>query len=507
MNIPRIRRMAKNPVMLTCLCVVHWNEKKLPEGKADLLEAVLRWLLNAKEEKREERGYYNTFAEECFKFLALAMTKHPNGKQSQADLAWAAEQLKNPFLDEMAVSGDRLRRKGMDFLEAEMLDSGVVEQAGTGELRFWHLTFQEHYAAKALVELSDSDGPKGWWHAIAPHLDDRQWDEVFEHFAGCLAMTGRRRLNLLVERILGTAMSGDLTSLARAVGVLGRILRILEVYNYQPPERLGWQKAREQVMDIFTPKGASRVPVGERIAAAEALGQAGDPRCDAFAPEMLPVSGMPDVLLGKYPVTVAEFECFIQSGGYQDRNTWGKWWAVKEENGWTEPEWWDEQIDHLNRPVTGISWYEAAVYSEWLAGKTGMNFRLPKEVEWEKAATHPKGDYPWGPDAPTPELMNFDDNIGNPTPVGIYQAGAAPGGHLDMAGNVLEWCEDWYREDHDRKVDGSKNIDAGASRVVRGGGWDFTAQDCRSAYRDSLAPDDRYGDVGFRLARSVTLDP
>ena len=103
MNIPRIRRMAKNPVMLTCLCVVHWNEKKLPEGKANLLEAVLRWLLNAKEEKREARGYYNTFAEECFKSLALAMTKHPNGKQSHADLAWAAELLKNPFLDEMAI--------------------------------------------------------------------------------------------------------------------------------------------------------------------------------------------------------------------------------------------------------------------------------------------------------------------------------------------------------------------------------------------------------------------
>ena len=103
MNIPRIRRMAKNPVMLTCLCVVHWNEKKLPEGKANLLEAVLRWLLNAKEEKREARGYYNTFAGECFKSHALAMTKHPNGKQSHTDLAWAAEQLKNPFLDEMAI--------------------------------------------------------------------------------------------------------------------------------------------------------------------------------------------------------------------------------------------------------------------------------------------------------------------------------------------------------------------------------------------------------------------
>jgi hypothetical protein len=504
MNIPRIRRMAKNPVMLTCLCVVHWNEKKLPEGKADLLEAVLRWLLNAKEEKREARGYHNTFAEECFKSLALAMTKHPNGKQSQTDLAWAAEQLKNPFLDEMGISGARLRRKGMDFLEAEMLDSGVVEQAGTGALRFWHLTFQEHYAAKALVELSDSNGSEGWWHAIVPHLDDRQWDEVLEHFSGCLAMTGRRRLNLLVERILGTAKSGDLTSLARAVGILGRILRILEVYNYQPPKRLGWQKAREQVMDIFTPEGAPRVPVDQRIAAAEALGQAGEPRCDPFAPEMLPVPGMLDVLLGRYPVTVAEFQCFVQGGGYRDRDAWGKWWDVKEENGWTEPLRWDEQIDHLNRPVTGVSWFEAAVYSRWLAQKTGMNFRLPREAEWEKAATHPKGEYPWGPGEPTPELMNFDDNVGYPTPVGTYQAGAAPGGHLDMAGNVWEWCEDMYREYLDSEVTDAEDNDMAAFRVMRGGSWRDGARRCRSARRIH-GPGYRYLGIGFRLSRSVAL--
>jgi predicted NACHT family NTPase len=81
LNIPRIRRMARNLVMLTCLCVVHWNEKKLPEGKADLLAAVLRWLLNAREEKRKARGYNNIFAEECLKALALAMTVHPKGKQ------------------------------------------------------------------------------------------------------------------------------------------------------------------------------------------------------------------------------------------------------------------------------------------------------------------------------------------------------------------------------------------------------------------------------------------
>jgi hypothetical protein len=495
LNMPRIRRMAKNPVMLTCLCVVHWNERKLPEGKADLLAAVLRWLLNAKEEKRRQRGYSNTFAEECFKALACAMTSHRDGKQVRVDLSWSAEQLSVPFLDELGVQHDRLRKKGILFLEAEMLDSGIVEQAGSGDLRFWHYTFQEHYAARALAELSDADGPDGWWYAVKPHLDDRQWDEVLDHFAGCLAWTGRRRGNLFVERILATAADKDLTSLARAVGVLGRILRILAVYDYQPPERLGWEEAKARVMDIFTLEGASRVPVEQRIAAAETLGQAGDPRINPLDPEMLPIPEMEGVLLGRYPVTVAEYHCFVENNGYIDRQYWEeKWWSVKEEQGWTVPEDWDEQLEHKNRPVTGVSWYEARAYCNWLAVQTNLSYRLPMEEEWEKAATDPKREYPWGDDDPNLELLNFSGKVGVPTPVGIYPAGAAPDGHLDMVGNVWEW--NW-----------NLCYEKGSDRVIRGGSWCDGARSCRSAIRGYGPPRRRDLYLGFRLSRSVSLGP
>ncbi len=493
LNMPRIRRMAKNPVMLTCLCVVHWNERKLPEGKADLLAAVLRWLLNAKEEKRRtQRGYSITFAEECFKALAWAMTSHKDGKQVRADLTWAAEQLAVPFLDELGVQHDCLRKKGILFLEAEMLDSGIIEQAGSGDIKFWHYTFQEHYAARVLAELSDADGPDGWWHAVKPHLDDRQWDEVLDHFAGCLAWTGRRQLNLLVDRVLGTA-DGSLASLASAVGVLDRILRILTVYDYQPPARLGWQEARDRVMDIFTLDGASRVPVEQRIAAAEALGQAGDPRIDPLAPEMLPVPGMEGVLLGRYPVTVAEYHCFIENNGYRGPQYWEEeWWNTKENEGWTVPEYWDEQIEHQNRPVTGVSWYEAGAYCNWLTARTNLSYYLPREEEWTKAATNPNGEYPWGDDEPNPELLNFVKNVGVLTPVGIYPAGVALGGHLDMAGNVLEW--NFYKE-------------GGSGWVVRSGGWDDGGRGCRSAGRLPDSPVYRNYLLGFRLSRSVSLGP
>ncbi|MDY7031406.1 MAG: SUMF1/EgtB/PvdO family nonheme iron enzyme [Thermodesulfobacteriota bacterium] len=484
-----IKKLARNPVMLTCLCVVHWNERRLPEGKPDLLAAVLRWLLDAREETRKKRGYTNIFAEECFKALALAMTNHSEGKQVIVDLSWAANQLTLPFCDGLGVDDqNRVHREGITFLEKEMLDSGIVEKFGMGQVRFWHLNFQEHYAARSLVDRSDEE----WWEIIRPRLWNPQWAEVLDHLAGCLAWTGQFRTNLLVERILSTATRGDLASLARSVGVLGRILRILDVYEYKPPTRLGCDDAQKQVLDIFEPKESALVPVEVRIAAAEALGQAGDHRFKPLDPEMLPIPGLPNVLLGKYPVTVIEYRHFIDNGGYEEPEYWGEYWGVKEENGWMEPEYWDDQAEYLNRPVTGVSWYEAVAYCSWLSSQTDRPFRLPKSEEWENAAVNLKGEYPWGKDEPTPELLNFRRNIGRPTPVGIYPYGAAPGGHLDMAGNVWEWIWDLYQS-------------GGSRRVFRGGSWFNGARFCRSAIRGYNSPALRDFYVGFRLSRSVSL--
>ena len=490
LNVPHIKRMAQNPVMLTCLCVVHWNERHLPQGKADLLMAVLRWLLNAKEQKRKLRGYTNTFAEECFKELALAMTVDPEGKQVAADLAWAAEQLGRPFRDERDISGDRLRREGIHLLEAEMMDSGIVCQDGTGRLRFWHLTFQEHYAGRALVELGDGDS--GWWADIELHLEDDQWKEVLDHFAGCLAKTGRRGLNLLVERILGQADQADLAATARAVGVLGRLLRILEVYDYQPPGRLGWDEARDRIMAIFTPDGAAKVPWQQRIAAAEALGKAGDPRLIGreHEPQMLAVPEMEGIWLGKYPVTVFEFKCFVDNGGYEERRFWADDWSFRAKEKWVSPNDWEDQLEHLNRPVTGVSWFEACAYCKWLSECTKLRYHLPPDKAWVAAATNSDGEYPWGSAAPNNELMNYEHNVGACSPVGVYPAGAAPGGFLDMAGNVWEWTQDV----------------SGEGRVIRGGGWDFDARLCRSALRGHYGPRRRRQFLGFRLSRSKDKD-
>jgi hypothetical protein len=116
-----IRRMARNPVMLTALAVVHWNERRLPAQRADLYECILKWLLEARQRRPGRESGKRCL--ELLQSLALAMQQHPKGRLVQAEKSWAASVVPQAFL------------------EQEEVDSGIIASRGS-ELRFWHLTFQ-----------------------------------------------------------------------------------------------------------------------------------------------------------------------------------------------------------------------------------------------------------------------------------------------------------------------------------------------------------------------------
>ncbi len=141
---PNIRRLARNTVMLTALAVVHWNEKRLPEQRAELYESILGWLARSREQRLGRILPDRTL--EILRELALAMHLHPDGRQVQVPRRWAAERIAGNFGDrENHVSVDRAER----FLEEEEIDSGIVVSRGH-DIRFWHLTFQEYLAARAV---------------------------------------------------------------------------------------------------------------------------------------------------------------------------------------------------------------------------------------------------------------------------------------------------------------------------------------------------------------------
>ena len=169
----------------------------------------------------------------------------------------------------------------------------------------------------------------------------------------------------------------------------------------------------------------------------------------------------------------------------------------------------DRKFDGDDQPVVGVTWYAAQAYSLWLSLLEGKpdSYRLLNEIEWEWAAGGKQGttgqevrEYPWPEEKgkANPKLLNFDEsNIGATTPVGSYPEGATPEGLYDMAGNVWEWCSDWYGADG--TFSNPLGPETGSDRVVRGGCWSLNAEFCRSAYRYGSPPVFRFNYIGFRL--------
>jgi formylglycine-generating enzyme required for sulfatase activity len=155
------------------------------------------------------------------------------------------------------------------------------------------------------------------------------------------------------------------------------------------------------------------------------------------------------------------------------------------------------------RPVVAVTWEDAKAFCDWLASKTGKNIHLPTEAQWEKAARGTDSrKYPWGNSLPTCDITNYNHCIGRTMPVGSYTTDVSVYGVYDMAGNVFEWCADWYGEDYyssslSSNPTGPTN---GTQRVHRGGAYDTDYWHSRTCDRDYNLPSKSDADLGFRIA-------
>ncbi|MBF0137677.1 MAG: SUMF1/EgtB/PvdO family nonheme iron enzyme, partial [Magnetococcales bacterium] len=211
-----------------------------------------------------------------------------------------------------------------------------------------------------------------------------------------------------------------------------------------------------------------------------------------------------DWLLGKYPVTVMEYQHFMDHNGYQDKTWWDDaGWHMRMKEGWNNPDNWDDQLLHPNRPVTFVSWFEAMAFCRWLSKQRNMQIRLPDEGVWKMAATSRKGAYPWGAESPNPDqLANYyaGGKDTAPTPVGIYPAGNGPYGHCDLAGNVWEWCRNLFADRNAMGTSLDPLVIPRGMRSMRGGGWHSPTKFLRAIIRRGLRAYNQSIDVGFRLA-------
>ena len=192
--------------------------------------------------------------------------------------------------------------------------------------------------------------------------------------------------------------------------------------------------------------------------------------------------------IGRYTITNYLYKIFLSETKRQAPATWN-----------------DQRFNHLDQPVTSVSWFDAKAYCKWLAEQTGKAYRLPTEAQWERAA---RGNlagklFTWGDTLPEEQEQYFElwkagpERVGQRPPNGF--------GVYDISENVHEWCLDWYASDYYQvsPTRNPKGAMVGERRSSRGGSWRHQIKITRVAARSSIPPQFQYNDYGFRCAMSL----
>jgi formylglycine-generating enzyme required for sulfatase activity len=173
------------------------------------------------------------------------------------------------------------------------------------------------------------------------------------------------------------------------------------------------------------------------------------------------------------------------------------------------PFWSDKNFNHPQQPVTGVSWFDADRYCQWLGSQTRRCYRLPSEAEWERAARADleQNDFPWGNEPPQ-SLPNYATRWQTgPESVARYAPNAF--GLYNICDNVHEWCGDWYDPSYyavapERNPRGPElHSGIGQRKASRGGSWRHQVKVSRCSARSSIPPEFQYADYGFRVACNI----
>jgi formylglycine-generating enzyme required for sulfatase activity len=385
---------------------------------------------------------------------------------------------------------------------------------------------------------------------LAAHVGDDNWREVSLLAIGYMGIVQQR------DEAAGVAL-WDLIQAAPGEPGQAAVLAGEAVVDAWPG---GVSPAcKEQVVGTLleTMIDDTRVNPRLRAASGRALAQLGDPR-----PEVMTVEGMQfcyvphgpfwmgegddehrnecldyGYWVARHPVTVAQYQPFMEEGGYREQRYWTKaGWLWREKRGLLKPHHRDEPWSLANHPMVDVSWYEAVAYCQWLSAWMGQNgllpegraVRLPSEAEWEKAARggeeipvrpviwmvgahgrtplqatplrgnpHPRRAFPWG-EEPDLNLANYDETgINTTSAVGCFPGGSSPYGVKDLSGNVWEWCATKWRESCENSAD--ESLEGDALRVLRGGSFFDNLRFVCCANCRGYGPSGRNWSFGFRV--------
>ena len=528
--ISSLEGLPHNPMLLTVICVVHTYWGKLPRDRARLYNECINLLLwkwtqpRLTPENGWEAGIIDQLGAREDQLVSglceLAYHMHSEQSRSRRDVDI-------PHSEVLTILGRHLNNdlqkaaRFCDFIEQEagLLIGKGQPPNGDRTYAFPHRGFQEFLAAVHIVNELDLI------YCIADLVRQGDiWHEVLLLAIGHLVLNQHERgrplaaINALIKRTHPTGPEGW-----RAVWWAAEMLTIYGRANAESHDHLGRELVpvlMEQLVALV--EGGHLSPV-ERVKAGDALGILGDPRPGVCTrePEMVVIKGgrfrlgegkeqhtvtLKPFAIARYPVTNAQFAEFWNSGEYERDEYWTSAGRVWRNQAWHLGGYLgDPCLGIPNRPVVGITWYEAIAYVNWLRAKTKKPYRLLTEAEWERAAAGlERRKYPFGNRASNDDVNTRESGVRQTSAVGIFPKDQTPEGVFDMGGNVWEWTSSLYRPYPYRANDGRENIGGAGARCVRGGAYDRDRSEMHCDWRREVDPRACVPLLGFRLAMDVT---
>ena len=576
---PRQRPLAEIPMLMTTMALVHEEEKELPRERVVLYERAVDILMRKWQIRRET---IPKELEELFlspqqlrpiiEQLAFEAHKQKEGNDAADIPRWSAREI----LEEYNYFADN-PNLAKQFLEYVDEHSGLlVGRGGTKEkpdvYSFPHRTFQEYLAGCYLLQLDEDEiidqlkelAREGEYWSLAIKMAS---EELYFNDKG----RGERKLLNIHSLASRKGISNE--EFARLSLWAGYAIKIVGSENVRRNKKVKPDEGEEFVERIrrdLVGCLTSELSASERAEAGRLLAHLGDPREELLEVEKMVFCYVPkgpflmgstdldnladddekpqhkltipyDYWISRYPVTVSQYQVFVEAGGY-DNNAWwtdaGLAWR-KEENI-TGREDYGEPYSLPNHPVVDVSWYEAVAYCRWLEAHLkenqliplSMHIMLPSEAEWEKAARggmdipslpiikkpsdlsagvfekntndNPGRIYPWGNEI-REDHLNYRSQIGSTSTPGCFETNYSPYGVEGMAGNVYDWTRSkWKEKGYPYPMDGDEknereNLNGAAPRVVRGGSFHSVDDGVRCAHRGGSDPDFRNYFFGFRL--------